>query len=77
MEEGVYVNFGITGGHMNSFDDYWSNKHSGDFLRDRQVWGPQILQIRALMEEGVYVNFGITGGHMNSFDDYWSIGQLR
>ena len=24
MEEGIHVNFGITGGHMNSFDDYWS-----------------------------------------------------
>jgi len=23
MEEGIHVNFGITGGHMNSFDDYW------------------------------------------------------
>jgi|GEM_PF-1241391 len=24
MEEGIHVNFAITGGHMNSFDDYWS-----------------------------------------------------
>ncbi len=24
MEEGIHTNFGITGGHMNSFDDYWS-----------------------------------------------------
>jgi acetolactate synthase-1/2/3 large subunit len=23
MEEGIHVNFAITGGHMNSFDDYW------------------------------------------------------
>ncbi|MGD9373283.1 MAG: thiamine pyrophosphate-binding protein, partial [Desulfobacterales bacterium] len=23
MEEGIHTNFGITGGHMNSFDDYW------------------------------------------------------
>lgn len=23
MEEGIHVNFSITGGHMNSFDDYW------------------------------------------------------
>nr|HID58055.1 thiamine pyrophosphate-binding protein [Desulfobacterales bacterium] len=24
MEENIHVNFAITGGHMNSFDDYWS-----------------------------------------------------
>jgi len=24
MEENIHVNFGISGGHMNSFDDYWS-----------------------------------------------------
>jgi len=24
MEEGIHTNFAITGGHMNSFDDYWS-----------------------------------------------------
>ncbi|MEW6486293.1 MAG: thiamine pyrophosphate-binding protein [Thermodesulfobacteriota bacterium] len=24
MEEGIHTNFGISGGHMNSFDDYWS-----------------------------------------------------
>src|SRR3990170_4895428 len=24
MEEGIHVNFAITGGHMNAFDDAWS-----------------------------------------------------